>query len=81
MAMENITKFFDAAMTDKVLAEKIAALAVENGYNLTAEELLESGVARPLSEDEAERATGGSRHLSWGPISPDKIPYAPQKWQ
>lgn len=40
MAKENITKFFDAAMTDKVLAERLAALAAEKGHNFIAGELL-----------------------------------------
>ncbi len=61
MAKENIAKFFNAAMADKALAEKLAALAAKHGYDFTAEELLELGKARPLSDDEAADAAGG-----WG---------------
>lgn len=60
MAKENITKFIDAAMTDKALATKLAALATENRCDFTAEELLEFGAARPLSDVEAEDAAGGA---------------------
>ena len=60
MAKENITKFFDTAMTDKVLAKKLAVLAVENGYDFTAEELLEFGVARPIPDNDAEKIHGGT---------------------
>ena len=59
MAKENITKFFDAAMTDKALAEKLAALAVEHGYDFTADELLKLGAARPLSDEDLENTVGG----------------------
>ena len=31
MAKENITRFIDAAMTDKALAERVAVLAVKIG--------------------------------------------------
>lgn len=61
MAKEIITKFFDVATTDKALAVELAALATENGYDFTAEELLELGAARPLSDDEAEGVAGGHR--------------------
>ena len=61
MAKENIARFIDAAMTDKALAGKLAALAVENGYDFTAEELLELGAARPLSDEETENAFGGRK--------------------
>lgn len=44
MAKEIITKFFDAAVTDKALAAELTALATENGYDFTAEELLELGM-------------------------------------
>lgn len=64
MAKENITKFFDAAMTDKALAARFAALAMENGYDFTAEELLEFGVTRPLSDDEMEKITGSRTFFS-----------------
>lgn len=59
MAKENIAKFFGAVVTDKALAEKLAALAKESGYDFTAEELLELGAARPLTNDEMARAAGG----------------------
>ena len=59
MAKENIAKFFGAAMTDKALAEKAAALAAESGYDFTAAELLELGTARPLSDEELENTGGG----------------------
>ncbi len=41
MAKENIAKFFRAIMTDKALSEKAAALASENGFDITSAELLE----------------------------------------
>ena len=59
MAKENITKFFNAAVTDPALAEKLAALAAENGCAFTAAELLELGAARPLEDEEATKAVGG----------------------
>ena len=59
MAKENITKFFEAAAADQALAEKLAALAAENGYAFTAAELLELGAARPLEDEEATKAVGG----------------------
>ena len=59
MAKENIGKFFDTAMTDRALAEKLSALAVENGFDFTAEELLELGAQQPLSDDEAKAANAG----------------------
>lgn len=46
-------------MTEKVLAKKLAALAVENGFDFTAAELLEFGAARPLSDTDAENAARG----------------------
>ncbi len=64
MAKENIAKFFDTAMTDKALAEKVAALAKECGYDFTAAELLEFGKARPLSDEEVAGAAGG-----WVPVA------------
>lgn len=66
MAKENITKFFDAAMTDKALAAKVAALATENGYDFTADELLELGAARPLSDSEVENAVGSAKNPLMG---------------
>ena len=59
MAKENITKFLEAAMTDKTFAEKVASLAGESGYDVTAEELLKLGTQRPMSDEEAEAAAGG----------------------
>ncbi len=59
MAKENIAKFFGAAMSDKALAEKVALLAAEHGCDFTAEELLELGAARPLSDEEAAGVAGG----------------------
>ena len=73
MAKENIAGFLDAAMRDKALAEKFAALAAEQGYVFTAEELLELGEARPLSDADIENAAGGARPLSWAPLRPEKI--------
>lgn len=59
MAKENIARFFEAAMTDKTLAGKVAALAVENGCPFTAGEFLEIGEASPLSDEELGDASGG----------------------
>ena len=64
MAKENISKFFNTAMTEKTLAEKLTALAGESGFAFTAEELLELGAARPLSDGEVADAVGGNRRLS-----------------
>ena len=52
MAKENITKFFEAAAADQALAEKLAALAAENGYAFTAAELLELGVTHSITDEE-----------------------------
>ena len=68
MAKENIEKFFDAAMTDQPLAEKVAALAAENGYAFTAAELLELGAARPLTDEETAVAAGGPIGRPFPPI-------------
>lgn len=59
MAKENISRFIEAAITDKTLAAKVAALATENEYNFTADELLELGETRPLSDNDAGDARGG----------------------
>lgn len=59
MEKENIAKFFDKAITDRELAEKLAALAVENGFDFTAEELLELGATRPLSDAVMGTVGGG----------------------
>ena len=59
MVKENIAKFFGAAMTDKALAEKLAALAAESGFVITAAELLELGPARPIVDADMENAAGG----------------------
>ena len=67
MAKENIGKFFDTAMTDKTLVEKLAALARESGYDFTEEELLELGATRPLSDDAATDAAGGYTFESVAP--------------
>lgn len=59
MPKENITKFIDAALTDQVLAGKVAALAAASGYGFTAAELLALGAARPISDEELESVPGG----------------------
>lgn len=59
MAKEDITKFFDMAVADKTLAAELAALATENGYDFTAEELLELGETRPISDEESNQIQGG----------------------
>ena len=59
MAKERIMKFFETAKADQALAEKLAALSTENGYDFTAEELLDLGAARPLTDEEANTASGG----------------------
>lgn len=59
MAKENINKFFNAVMTDKVLAEKVVKLAKEQGYEFTLEELSALGDVRPISDDDADSAAGG----------------------
>lgn len=59
MATENVMDFLEAAMTDRTLAEKLAALASENGFECTAEELLELGEAMPIADDETDGAVGG----------------------
>ena len=74
MAKENITKFFEAAAADKALAEKLAALAVENGYAFTAAELLELGAARPLEDDEVKKASGGESLNIYGPRNDPYFP-------
>ena len=45
MAKENIEKFYNMAMTDKTLAEKMDALVAESEYEFTVAELLELGAA------------------------------------
>lgn len=73
MEKENITKFFDAAITDKALADKVAALAMENGYDFTAAEFLELGAARPLSDEGMEGIQGGGlTPPRWFPPEPPK---------
>lgn len=69
MNVENISKFLGAAMTDKGIAEKFVALAVEHGYDFTVEELLEFGVNRPLSDNETEKIDGGRMTYPLPPLS------------
>ena len=64
MAKENINKFFNGAVTNPALAGKVAALAEENGFDFTEEELLELGATRPLSDGEVADAAGGNRRYS-----------------
>lgn len=59
MAKENIVIFSKAIMIDKALAEKVAALAAKHGYGFTGDDLLEACAARPLSDAEMQRVTGG----------------------
>ncbi len=59
MAKENIAKFFNAAMADKTLAGKLAALAAEHGCAFTAAELLEYAEARSISDKELAKVSGG----------------------
>ena len=61
MAKENIARFFEAAMTDKALAAKVAALAAKHGYGFTAAELLAFGATRPISDGDVKDVSGGRR--------------------
>lgn len=61
MAKENISRFIDAATTDKALAEKVAVLASENDYDFTADELLEMGAACPFPDNNFKNIRGGIR--------------------
>lgn len=74
MAKENITKFFDTAMTDKALAAELAALATENGYDFTVAELLELGAVRPLSDEGVEKVDGGFTPAWQHKPPPQKFP-------
>lgn len=65
MAKGAILNFFDAAMTDQELhkkftelAEEFVELAKENGFDFTAEELLEFGTVQPLFDGDMERVGG-----------------------
>ena len=73
MTKENIAKFFDAVVTDKALAEKLAALATAQGYAFTAEELLELGEARPISDDDAKKAAAAGVTITSNPFGPGKL--------
>lgn len=77
MAIENILRFIDMAMTDKTLAAKVAALASENEYDFTAAELLELGERYPLSDIDVGNMTG-SGGLP-GIFAPLKIKYPLEK--
>lgn len=59
MAKENINKFMNAIATNEKLAERLAALAVRQGYDFTAADLLELGAVRPLSDTESGDVAGG----------------------
>ncbi len=59
MAKENIAKFFNAAMSDKTLAGKLAALAKEHGCEFTAAELLKYAEAGSISDKELDKVSGG----------------------
>ena len=61
-----MANFFDAIFTDETLAAQVAELAGKAGYSFSAEDLLELGKARPLSDGEAAEAAGGGR-LGWAP--------------
>lgn len=70
MAKEVITKFFDAAVTDETLAEELAVLATENGYEFTAAEFLGLGAARPLSDEDVENIQGRGVVPGWPTFGP-----------
>lgn len=72
MARETIAEFMEATMTEKALADKVVALAVEHGYDFTAEEFLELGAACPLSDDDAEKAVAAGGGLP-GVFNPKHI--------
>lgn len=59
MAKNNIIKFLNATTTNKELADKVATLATEYGYDFTDEELLKLGYAVPISDEETETIEGG----------------------
>ena len=72
MAKGAIINFFNAAMTDQELHQKLtelekrfAGLAEEYGYDFTAEELMEFGTAQPLFDDDIENVTGGGGAKSY----------------
>ena len=54
-----MARFFDAIFTDEALAAQVAELAGRAGYSFSAEDLLELGKARPLSDSETAGAAGG----------------------
>lgn len=60
MARKNIAKFMEAVVTDQVLAEKFTALAGQQGYDFTVEELLEFGAVLPVSDEDMEQSVGGA---------------------
>lgn len=59
MENKNAINFIKAVTADRDLAEKISILAAENGYDFTAEELLEFGDIAPISDEQAGNTTGG----------------------
>lgn len=60
MGTQTIQKFLAAATTDRAIAEKVAALALESGYEFTAAELLEARLVQEISDAEIADATGGT---------------------
>lgn len=74
--MENkkIVRFLEGASTNKAMAEKIVALAGENGFDFTVEELREfistlgnllvTDSVKALSDTESEKVWGG--RADWG---------------
>lgn len=60
MARKNIAKFMEAVVTDQVLAEKFTALAGQQGYDFTVEELLGFGAVCPVTDEDMEQSVGGA---------------------
>ena len=73
-----MANFFDAILTDEALAAQVAELAGKAGYPFTAEDLLELGKARPLSDDETAQAAGGSSYQRWTPQFTPRPPCKPK---
>ena len=78
MPKKTVMDFLTAVTTDETLASQVAELAGKAGFPFSAEDLLELGRARPLSDEEAAGAAGGGAS-PWSTIHKSELAGGPVK--